>query len=151
MEGFNVSFFLSRVYIVNSSNAACQKSLDTICEAIRHLEGDHMFPVEEQHPPIEEEIITEETFAIEDHSSGAFHHSTVGHQVGLSSSGLGQLTLQMVPEPQEVPLELTTTHRIDHSTATSPPSECVPISQESIATNNLIQVTRPGVIVVKQT
>ena len=143
------------VYIVNSNNAACQKSLDTICEAIRHLEGDHMFPVDEQHPPIEEEIITEETYAIEDHSSSAsFHHS---QQVG----EIGQLTLQMVPpEPQEVPLELTTTHRMDHHhqqqhhhASTTCSQDNVTISQASSSTtvsSNMLQV-RPGVIVVKHT
>lgn len=103
------------VYIVNSTNAACQKSLDTICEAIRHLEGDHMFQTEEQHPRIEEEIITEETLTIEDHAgqqvtlSGSQVPVTIGSHVTLAG-GDEPITLHMVGEPQEVPLELTT-HR----------------------------------------
>lgn len=103
------------VYIVNSTTAACQKSLDTICEAIRHLEGDHMFQTEEQHPRIEEEIITEETLTIEDHTgqhvtfSGSQVPVTLGGQVTLAG-GDEPITLHMVGEPQEVPLELTT-HR----------------------------------------
>ncbi|KAK7087057.1 Transcription factor AP-4 (activating enhancer binding protein 4) [Halocaridina rubra] len=103
------------VYIVNSTNAACQKSLDTICEAIRHLEGDHMFQSEEHHPRIEEEIITEETLTIEDHTGQ--HVSFSGSQVPVALGGQVTLagaeepiTLHMVGEPQEVPLELTT-HR----------------------------------------
>nr|XP_045594495.1 helix-loop-helix protein 11-like isoform X1 [Procambarus clarkii] len=192
------------VYIVNSTNAACQKSLDTICEAIRHLEGDHMFQTEDQHPRIEEEIITEETLTIEDHTG-------LGEEQVPVTLGSGQvtlagdnepITLHMVGEPQEVPLELTTTHRpTQHSTSLSNTSrlpqqstinltansrlalhpatnvsnlststrvsqqlpnhatasiEAVPIS--SISTNtssisssssNLLQATRPGVIVVK--
>ncbi|KAK3872245.1 hypothetical protein Pcinc_022671 [Petrolisthes cinctipes] len=104
------------VYIVNSTNAACQKSLDTICEAIRHLEGDHMFQSEEQHPRIEEEIITEETLTIEDHTG---EHVTLrgdqvtlgGAQVTLAGGEEEPITLHMVGEPQEVPLELTTTSR----------------------------------------
>ncbi|XP_069955178.1 helix-loop-helix protein 11 [Cherax quadricarinatus] len=107
------------VYIVNSTNAACQKSLDTICEAIRHLEGDHMFQTEDQQPRIEEEIITEETLTIEDHTGlgEAQVPVTLGGQVTLGSGQVtlaGEnepITLHMVGEPQEVPLELTTTHR----------------------------------------
>lgn len=160
------------VYIVNSTNAACQKSLDTICEAIRHLEGDHMFQTEEQHPRLEEEIITDETLTIEDH---------VGEQVTLAEEE--PITLHMVGEPQEVPLELTTTHRpntphsrlapqqaatISLSSGTggrlvshpgtrlpqaSPTMETVPVCSISTTTSSpsstLLQPSRPGVIVVK--
>lgn len=160
------------VYIVNSTNAACQKSLDTICEAIRHLEGDHMFQTEEQHPRLEEEIITDETLTIEDH---------VGEQVTLAEEE--PITLHMVGEPQEVPLELTTTHRpntphsrlapqqaatislnsgsggrlVSHSGTrlpqASPTVEAVPVCSISTTTSSpsstLLQPSRPGVIVVK--
>ncbi|XP_076053924.1 transcription factor cropped isoform X2 [Oratosquilla oratoria] len=133
------------VYIVNSTSA-CQKSLDTICEAIRHLEGDHMFSTEDQHrnlvvkeEGIEEEIITDETVTIED---------------PMGESG-NPLTLHMVPEPQDVPLELTTTHRGENtmsSTAltTLPASTLTTIPTTTL--NNLtssLQAARPGVIVVK--
>ncbi|XP_042242297.1 helix-loop-helix protein 11-like isoform X2 [Homarus americanus] len=199
------------VYIVNSTNAACQKSLDTICEAIRHLEGDHMFQTEDQHPRIEEEIITEETLTIEDHTgdqvtlSGEHVPVTLGGQVTLGSGQVtlaGEdepITLHMVGEPQEVPLELTTTHRpaqhvsnltnvsrlsqqptINLTTNsrlaqhpannisnlstrvnqqspnhTSLSIEAVPvsistsISSHPSSSSNLLQATRPGVIVVK--
>lgn len=160
-----------RVYIVNSTNAACQKSLDTICEAIRHLEGDHMFQTEEQHPRLEEEIITDETLTIEDH---------VGEQVTLTEEE--PITLHMVGEPQEVPLELTT-HRpttphprlapqqaatislnagtgarlVSHPGTrlpqASPTMEAVPVCSISTTTSSpsstLLQPSRPGVIVVK--
>lgn len=199
------------VYIVNSTNAACQKSLDTICEAIRHLEGDHMFQTEEQHPRIEEEVITEETLTIEDHTGeqvtlgGGQVPVAVGGQVTLGGeqvtiSGEDEpITLHMVGEPQEVPLELTTTHRpIPQSSSLSNTSrlpqqstisvtansrlgqhpanlttgtrlpqqspnhittsiEAVPVCSISTTTSsslsspssNLLQATRPGVIVVK--
>lgn len=161
------------VYIVNSTNAACQKSLDTICEAIRHLEGDHMFQTEDQHPRIEEEIITDETLTIEDH---------VGEQVTLAEEE--PITLHMVGEPQEVPLELTTTHRpnntphsrlapqqaatislnantggrlVSHPGTRLPQAsatlEAVPVCSISTTTSSpsstLLQPSRPGVIVVK--
>lgn len=163
-----------------------------------------MFQTEDQHPRIEEEIITEETLTIEDHTG-------LGEEQVPVTLGSGQvtlagdnepITLHMVGEPQEVPLELTTTHRpTQHSTSLSNTSrlpqqstinltansrlalhpatnvsnlstsarvsqqlpnhatasiEAVPIS--SISTNtssisssssNLLQATRPGVIVVK--
>ncbi|KAG7157698.1 Transcription factor AP-4-like [Homarus americanus] len=187
------------------------KSLDTICEAIRHLEGDHMFQTEDQHPRIEEEIITEETLTIEDHTgdqvtlSGEHVPVTLGGQVTLGSGQVtlaGEdepITLHMVGEPQEVPLELTTTHRpaqhvsnltnvsrlsqqptINLTTNsrlaqhpannisnlstrvnqqspnhTSLSIEAVPvsistsISSHPSSSSNLLQATRPGVIVVK--
>ncbi|CAL4064256.1 unnamed protein product [Meganyctiphanes norvegica] len=144
------------VYIVNSTNAACQKSLDTICEAIRHLEGDHMFQTnEEQHPHIEEEIITEETLTIEDHTG---HQMSIEDQPGQHMSIEGEqesLTLHMV-EPQDAPLELTTTHRTTHSeqqpTTFSPNIVSSPKTSSTSLLNSVNmgpQPTRPGVIVVK--
>ncbi|ROT79176.1 Transcription factor AP-4 [Penaeus vannamei] len=145
------------VYIVNSTNAACQKSLDTICEAIRHLEGDHMFQTEEQHPRIEEEIITEETLTIEDHTGdqvtfgGTQVPVTIGGQVTLGEQvtlGSGQvtlagedepITLHMVGEPQEVPLELTTTHRpSQHGSSISNVSRLPQQSTISLTTNSRV-------------
>lgn len=146
------------VYIVNSTNASCQKSLDTICEAIRHLEGDHMFQTnEEQHPHIEEEIITEETLTIEDHSGYQMSIVDQPEQPMTAEGEQESLTLHMV-EPQDAPLELTTTHRTSNSeqqrssTTFSPKS--VSSSPKSSSTSlpsstNLVQPTRPGVIVVK--
>ena len=49
----------------NVGAGGCQKSLDTICEAIRHLEGDK-FMTTSSH--IEEEVITDPTYAIQDQS-----------------------------------------------------------------------------------
>ncbi|KAG0693847.1 Transcription factor AP-4 [Chionoecetes opilio] len=156
------------VYIVNSTNAACQKSLDTICEAIRHLEGDHMFQTED-HPRLEEEIITEETLTIEDHVGG---------------DALGEeepITLHMVGEPQEVPSGAhhhapprhaprppPTPHHQPQRGGRGPPGgtrcppappglpglEGVPVCSISTTTSSpipatLLQPSRPGVIVVK--
>lgn len=144
------------VYIVNSTNTSCQKSLDTICEAIRHLEGDHMFQTnEEQHPHIEEEIITEETLTIEDHSGYQMSIVDQPEQPMNVEGEQESLTLHMV-EPQDAPLELTTTHRASNSeqqrTTFSPKSvssspKCSSTSLPS--STNQVQPTRPGVIVVK--
>lgn len=172
------------MYIVNSSSSSCQKSLDTICEAIRHLEGDHMFPLEEQTvgaSNIKEEIVTDETFTVEDHSQHAvpqnLHHKRVTSTIiagsyddpkditpssnngnaNLSSPhSMGHLTLHMVPpEPQEVPLELTTTHRA----SSEPPNQCQYVKHEVVCSTSphvishpstfLHHTARPGVIVVK--
>lgn len=131
-----------------------------------------MFQTEDQHPRLEEEIITDETLTIEDH---------VGEQVTLAEEE--PITLHMVGEPQEVPLELTTTHRpatsphpklapqqaatislnantsgrlVAHSSPrlsqASSTLEAVPVCSISTTTSSpstLLQPSRPGVIVVK--
>lgn len=183
------------VVTTNQANNGCQKSLDTICEAIRHLEGD-MFSGHDDTNAIEEEIITEETFPIQDTSSGQHHlhhddgeatyniHGSVScpsnivrhtkegvYEICGSPSVTGphtlQQQLQLYPsnglvygidehivssEPQEVPLELTTSHRIDRTDSPPPPqpSPRLSHSQGPLTSSNFIQASRPGVIVVKQ-
>ncbi|XP_018015276.1 uncharacterized protein LOC108672162 isoform X2 [Hyalella azteca] len=173
----------------SGNNQSCQKSLDTICEAIRHLEGDHMFSATDDHCQlnrIEEEIITEETFPIHDSTTGSLHdepsfHSSNGGITGTivrhvkdsiyeicPSPNNGQTTtfqqrIQFHPnttmvygldehlvasEPQEVPLELTTNNRFER--IDSPPPTSISIQGNAFSSTNLIQASRPGVIVVKQ-
>ncbi|KAF2365879.1 Myc-type basic helix-loop-helix (bHLH) domain [Trinorchestia longiramus] len=182
---------ISKSGVNSGSNPSCQKSLDTICEAIRHLEGDHMFSATDDHCQlnrIEEEIITEETFPIHDSTPGSLHDETAFHGTNVSIAGTivrhgkdtiyeicssptsaGQPTtiqhrIQFHPattmvygidehlnssEPQEVPLELTTNNRFERL-ASPPPSTLSNQTNVFSSSSNLIQASRPGVIVVKQ-
>lgn len=97
---FNVTVFSinsdyppGTIIVTNKSNnngQSCQKSLDTICEAIRHLEGDHMFSANEEQNQvnrIEEEIITEETYAIQDSSNATLQDEVPFIQSNINFSG----------------------------------------------------------------
>lgn len=171
----------------NNGGQSCQRNLETICRAIRHLEGENTFD------RIEEEIITDETIAVQDstvgglnddggnvsydtpgatyihhhdnaattvysnmlrrnpkHSAAADYHLTFSSPPSSPQHSPATTTIvygmdkHMVGEPQEMPLELTTTHRIsspphhhNHTTSSFPPHSTHP-------------TPRPGVIVVKQ-
>ncbi|KAB7501075.1 Transcription factor AP-4 [Armadillidium nasatum] len=182
VEDTTVSSLGHTVYIVNSGSSSCQKSLDTICEAIRHLEGDHMFPLEEQSvSDIKEEVVTDETYTVDEDQvhhtvPQDLHHThhretvvTTGSYESQSRKGgssptihsthplggsMGHLTLHMLPpEPQEVPLELTTTHRTNNSEQQYVNHEVVCSSPQHVISHPaaiLHHTSRPGVIVVKQ-
>lgn len=121
---------------------------------------------------IEEEIITDETYAIQDSTivtelpdDGQYIHSTKSAVYEMCSSPPSCATttshsIQFHPsttmvygmnehlhhqEPQEAPLELTTNHRMERM----PCSKSPPVHSSSYSPA-FIQAGRPGVIVVKQ-
>ncbi|GLH00911.1 Uncharacterized protein GBIM_07168 [Gryllus bimaculatus] len=121
----------SRLYAASTS----RQNLETIVEAIRHLEGDQ--------------------FINDGPTTAVSHTSPVGgHQLVVSEPQSQHLVEQ---QPQEAPLALTTTHRhvkleVNPSYLHFHPSTTVQrVNTMSTSVVTALQQQRPGVIVVKHT